>query len=275
MWEEAENVRDLRRPGVVSIVLSTFTFLFLLFPLVIIIFASFSPTQILKFPPESFSLKWYENIFTSSSKFIQGLIYSLEIGAIATVVDAALGVMACLAVSRYSFKGRQALTVFFTSPMFVPSITFGFVLLRIFTRMHGVSAFTQILIGHVVIILPYIIRNTLAIMSGFDWNLEDASASLGAKPLYTFFHVTLPLVSPGVTAGALLAFLYSFDEAVVARLLHGINFNTLPVIIMNYMTFDFDPTVAAISSILIVASLLLMIVVERVIGLDVFLKSGR
>ena len=266
-------MRDMRRPGWFSALMAVITFLFLVFPLVIILFASFSPTQILKFPPQSFSLQWYENIFTSSSRFIQGLIYSLEIGAVATVFDIAIGVCACLAVSRYMFKGRQALTTFFTSPMFVPSITFGFVLLRVFTRMHGVPAFVQILIGHVVIILPYIVRNTLAILSGFDWNLEDASASLGAKPLYTFFHVTLPLISPGVTAGALLAFLYSFDEAVVARLLHGINFNTLPVIIMNYMTFDFDPTVAAISSILIIASLLLMIVVERVIGLDVFLKS--
>jgi len=267
-------VYNTERPGWLSKTVTALTFLFLLLPLVVIILCSFSPSQILQFPPKSFSLKWYRNIFTSSAKFMTGLVYSLEIGIIATAVDIVIGVLGCLAVSRYSFKGRQALVTFMTSPLYVPSITFAFVLLNIFSQIRGSSAAVEILLGHIVIILPYIIRNTLAIMSGFDWNLEDASESLGANPLYTFLHITFPIIKPGVTAGALLAFLYSFDEAVVARLLHGITFNTLPVIIMNYMTFDFDPTIAAISSILIVASLILMIIMEKVVGLDVFLKTN-
>ncbi|MEA4893206.1 MAG: ABC transporter permease [Peptococcaceae bacterium] len=258
--------------GIVPKVVAVLVFGFLMAPLVVIILASFSPTTIVTFPPRGFSLEWYANIFGSSTNFVSGFFNSIKVAVIATVADIFLGVTAALAVSRYRFKGRELLVAFFTSPMYVPSIAFGFVLLQVFSAIGSIPAFLRILLGHGVIILPYILRNTLAVLASFNWTLEDAAASLGANPLQTFFKITLPLVKPGVVAGALLSFLYSFDEAVLSSLLNSPKFITLPIRIMNYMEFSFDPTLAAISTVLILLSFMTIVLLERFMGLDMFLK---
>ncbi|MFA7590772.1 MAG: ABC transporter permease [Sphaerochaetaceae bacterium] len=246
--------------------------IFLVAPLVVIILASFSPTVLVVFPPKGFSLKWYANIFTSSTNFLSGLGNSLKVAIVATLIDIVFGVAAALSVTRYTFKGKHLLIAFFTSPMYVPSIAFAFVLLRVFSMIGGVPAYLRILLGHSIIIIPYIIRNTIAVLAGYNWLLEDAAASLSANPLQTFTKVTLPLIKPGIMAGALLSFLYSFDEAVLGSLLSSPRFITLPIRIMNYMEFSFDPTLAAISTLLIVMSLTSIVLMERLIGLDMFLK---
>jgi putative spermidine/putrescine transport system permease protein len=156
--------------------------------------------------------------------------------------------------------------------MYVPSIAFAFVLLQVFSRIGGVSGMWKILLGHIVIILPYIIRNTVAVLTTFNWTLEDAAASLGANPVQVFFKITIPLAKPGIVAGSLLAFLYSFDEAVLSSLLSSPKFVTLPIRIMNYMELTFDPALAAVSTILIVISLILVVLMEKFAGLDMFLK---
>jgi putative spermidine/putrescine transport system permease protein len=252
--------------------LAALVLLFLMAPLLIIILASFSPTPIVRFPPRGFSLEWYANIFTSSTNFLSGLGNSLKVAVIATALDIVLGVAASLGLSRHRLRGRDALIAFFTSPMYVPGITFAFVLLQLFSAMGRVPSFAQILAGHTVIILPYIVRNTLSVLASFDWTLEDVAASLGATGRQTFFKVTLPLIKPGVIAGALLSFLYSFDEVVLASLLSSPKFMTLPLRIMNYMEYSFDPTLAAISTLLILFSFTAIVLLDRFTGLDMFVK---
>lgn len=258
--------------GFLPKIIAILVFLFLMAPLVVIILASFSPTALVVFPPKGFSLEWYGNIFGSSTNFVSGFRNSILVAAIATAADILLGVTASLSVSRYRFRGKDGLVAFFTSPMYVPSITFAFVLLQTFSAMGSVPAFWRILLGHGVIVLPYIVRNTLAVLAGFDWTLEDAAASLGAGPVQVFFKVTVPIIRPGVIAGALLSFLYSFDEAVLSSLLSSPKFITLPVRIMNYMEFSFDPTLAAISTLLILFSFVAILLMERFVGLDMFVK---
>jgi putative spermidine/putrescine transport system permease protein len=209
-------------------------------------------------------------VFASSANFLSGFRNSLMVALIATAADLVLGVAAALCVGRYRFRGRSVLLTFFTSPMYIPSVAFGFVLLRTFSALGPVPAFLKILLGHAVIILPYIIRNTLSMLAVFDWTLEDAAASLGAKPGEVFFRVTLPVIKPGVIAGALLSFLYSFDEAVLGSLLSSPRFVTLPVRIMNYIELSFDPTLAAISALLILFSFTAILLLERLTGLDMF-----
>lgn len=260
------------RTGWLSKVITILVFIFLLSPLAVVIIASFSPTPLVVFPPKGISLKWYGNIFSSSTNFLGGFINSMEVAVLATVIDILLGVTAALSVSRYQFKQRELLVAFFTSPMYVPSIAFAFVLLMVFSQIGSVPGMLKILLGHIVIIMPYIIRNTLAVLAGFNWTLEDAAASLGANSVQTFFRVTLPLIKPGVAAGAVLSFLYSFDEAVLSSLLSSPKFVTLPIRIMNYMEFSFDPTLAAISTVLILMSLLTIVLLEKFFGLDMFLK---
>ena len=126
--------------------------------------------------------------------------------------------------------------------------------------------------GHLVIILPYIVRNTVSILHTFDWILEDAAASLGASPIKVATKVTLPLIRPGIVAGAVLAFLYSFDEVALTSLLSTPRFVTLPIRLMNYIELTFDPTLAAVSTLLIAASLAIIILMDKTIGLDMFLK---
>ncbi len=260
------------RVGWFSRTIAIMVFVFLLAPLAVIMLASFSPTPLVVFPPKGVSLVWYLNIFSSSTNFLSGFINSVEVAVIATGIDILLGVTAALSVSRHRFNGRELLVAFFTSPMYIPSIAFAFVLLQIFSQIGSVPGMLKILLGHLIIIMPYIIRNTLSVLSGFNWTLENAAASLGASPVQTFFKVTLPLIKPGVIAGAMLSFLYSFDEAVLSGLLNSPTFVTLPIRIMNYMEFSFDPTLASISTVLILMSLGLIVLLEKMTGLDMFLK---
>ncbi len=246
--------------------------LFLLAPLAVIVIASFTPTALITFPPQGFSLKWYANIFHSSAHFIEGLANSLKIGILATALDIFLGVTAALSICRYDFKGKNVLLNYFTSPMYVPSVAFAFVLLQVYSQIGGVPGMLRIFIGHFVIILPYIVRNTVSVLHVFNWTLEDAATSLGANPIQVFFRITIPMAKPGILAGALLAFLYSFDEVALSSLLSTPRFITLPIRIMNYMELTFDPTLAAISTLLIFASLCLIILMEKFIGLDMFVK---
>ena len=263
---------DERRVNRLCCVAAGLVMIFLLAPLVVIVIASFTPTAIITFPPQGISLKWYANIFHSSTHFMDGLVNSLKLGLLATVLDVFLGVTAALSVCRYDFKGKNALLNYFTSPMYVPSVAFAFVLLQVYSQIGGIPGMVRLLIGHLVIILPYIVRNTVSVLHVFNWTLEDAATSLGANPVQVFFKITVPLAKPGILAGALLAFLYSFDEVALSSLLSTPRFVTLPIRIMNYMELTFDPTLAAISTLLILGALALIVLMEKFVGLDMFVK---
>ena len=261
-----------KRVNILCTIVAILVMLFLLAPLVVIVIASFTPTAVVVFPPKGFSLKWYANIFSSSTHFMEGLVNSLKIGLLATALDILLGVTAALSVCRHDFKGKNVLLNYFTSPMYVPSVAFAFVLLQVYSQIGGIPGAVRIFIGHFIIILPYIVRNTVSVLHVFNWTLEDAATSLGANPVQVFFKITIPVAKPGIVAGALLAFLYSFDEVALSSLLSTPKFITLPIRIMNYMELTFDPTLAAISTFLIAGSLVLILLMDKFVGLDMFVK---
>ncbi|MGM9543025.1 MAG: ABC transporter permease [Candidatus Limivicinus sp.] len=261
-----------KRVNIFCTIVAILVMLFLIAPLVVIVIASFTPTAVVVFPPKGFSLKWYENIFSSSTHFMEGLANSLKIGLLATALDILLGVTAALSVCRHDFKGKNVLLNYFTSPMYVPSVAFAFVLLQVYSQIGGIPGAVRIFIGHFIIILPYIVRNTVSVLHVFNWTLEDAATSLGANPVQVFFKITIPVAKPGILAGALLAFLYSFDEVALSSLLSTPKFITLPIRIMNYMELTFDPTLAAISTFLIAGSLVLILLMDKFVGLDMFVK---
>lgn len=261
-----------KRVNIFCTIVAVLVMLFLIAPLVVIVIASFTPTAVVVFPPKGFSLKWYENIFSSSTHFMEGLANSLKIGLLATALDILLGVTAALSVCRHDFKGKNVLLNYFTSPMYVPSVAFAFVLLQVYSQIGGIPGAVRIFIGHFIIILPYIVRNTVSVLHVFNWTLEDAATSLGANPVQVFFKITIPVAKPGIVAGALLAFLYSFDEVALSSLLSTPKFITLPIRIMNYMELTFDPTLAAISTFLIAGSLVLILLMDKFVGLDMFVK---
>lgn len=275
-----EWVKRRRDPGepaerhTLAKIVTFFVFIFLGAPVFIAVISSFSPTALLQFPPKDFSLKWYQNIFEVGN-FVDAFFNSLAIAAGATVIDIAAGVLAGLAVTRRAFKGSGALAAFFTSPMYLPGVMLGFVLLQVFALTRGVSVFNKILIAHCVIILPYIVRNVVSVLQSFDWTLEEAAASLGANSFQVFTRVTVPLIRPGIAAGALLAFLFSLDDATLSAFLTGPRFVTLPVRVMTYMEFAFDPTLAAISTVMIAVSLVIILILERLVGLNMLLDTSK
>lgn len=261
-----------RRVNPFCTVIAVLVMIFLVLPLIVVIVASFTPTQVVQFPPSGFSLKWYRNITSEKLHFFDGLWKSLLIGLGATLLDVVIGVMGSLAVTRHRFRGRELLLNWFTSPMYVPSVAFAFVLLQVYSQVGGVPGWARIFIGHAVIVLPYIVRNTVSVLTQFNWSLEDAATSLGAGPVTVFLKVTVPIARPGILAGAILSFLYSFDEVALSGLLSTPKFVTLPVRIMNYMEQYFDPTLAAISAFLILGSVLVIVLMDRLVGLDMFMK---
>ena len=265
--KEVEKMRE-DRVNLFSKIMTILAYTFILAPMIIIVVVSFNSGEAISFPPSGFSLRWYENIFTGHTDFLTGFINSIKIAVVATAIDIFIGVFASLSVTKYDFKGRGLLIAFFTSPMFIPSISFAFVLMRTTASIKLLTPFAKILIGHLIIILPYIIRNTVSILVNFNWSVEDAAASLGANPAQVFFKITLPLIKPGIISGGMLAFLYSFDEAVISSFLTSAKFTTLPIQIINYMEFQFDPTVAAIATILMGASLIIMLLINKFVGLN-------
>ncbi len=261
------------RLGRISLVVAaTAVYLFLLMPIVIVFFASFTPSPYLKFPIDAVSLKWYQNIFQVQG-FVQSFGTSLVLATTSTAVSMLSGTMAALALSRYRVPGKELLLDFLLSPLTLPAIAFGFALLQSFALMGGVDSFTGLLMGHLVITMPYVVRSVYASMLTMPASLEEAAGSLGANPLQTFWRITMPNVKPGMIAGGLFAFLISFDDVTVSLFLSGPRSTPLSIRMLTYIEFSLDPTIAAISVLLILMTVTVMLTLERVLGLDVFLKA--
>jgi putative spermidine/putrescine transport system permease protein len=253
---------------------------FLLTPLVIVVLASFNSGEYLSFPPEGFSLRWYVK-FLNSASFMDSLWFSLELALICTVCSTVLGTMVALYVVRFAGKWREHLRVFIIMPLLLPEILTAIALLffyyniEAFFKAVGLDAlsgmfrnsFLGLLIGHVLITLPFVFLGISASLYNFDMSLEEAARSLGAGKLTTFRRITLPLIKPGIIAGGLLAFIISFDLFNISLLLKGVGTATLPIQLFDYVRWDFDPTAAAVSSVSIAITLVAIVLTERLVGL--------
>lgn len=258
----------LRRSHPFSVLLvaaSAVAYVFLLAPLLVIAGASFGPTQYLLFPPQGFTLRWYEEALARTD-FRQGFQVSLVIAAVAAVLSTVLGALAALALVRYRFPGRSLLNALFLSPLILPSLVLAVALVLYFTAARIGPTVERLVAAHLVITTPYVIRTLLPVLERFDRALEEAAQDLGATPLSTFFLVTLPVIRPGLLAGAFFAFIISFDEVVLGIFLAPTRQPTLPVQIYSAVQFSLDPTVAAVSTLLMVVTLVLVVLSETLLG---------
>lgn len=253
-------------------VASVGVYLFLLAPIVIVIFASLTPSPYLKFPIDAVSLKWYQNIFQVRG-FVESFFTSLTLATTSTLLSMVSGTMAAIALSRYRVPGKAALLDFLLSPLTLPAIAFGFAMLQSYALMGGVDTMAGLLLAHLVITLPYVVRSVYASLLSMPTSLEEAAGSLGANGLQTFWRVTMPNIKPGMIAGGLFAFLISFDDVTVSLFLSGPRATPLSIRMLTYIEFSLDPTIAAISVVLILITVMVMLLLERVLGLDVFLKA--
>jgi putative spermidine/putrescine transport system permease protein len=244
--------------------------LYMLAPILVIIPVSFGTQQYVVFPPTGFTLRWYEHFFTSP-ELVDSLFLSIRLAVLATVLATILGTMAAVALVRYRVPGREALRAFFMSPIVVPGLVLGIAMLMFFSKTFLRSSFWALLLAHITVIMPYVIRTVSASLVGVDRTLEQAAESLGAPPFVAFRTVTLPLLKPGLIAASILAFVQSFDELVMSLFLTGPRVSTLPVQIFHYLEYNSDPTIAAISVVLILFSTTLVLLTERFVGFSQFL----
>lgn len=224
--------------------------LFLLLPIVIIVLLSFSSSKYLEFPPPGFSLQWYARFF-HDPQWMTSLWLSVRVSAMCTALSVVLGVLASIVLVRERFPGKTAGYVLILSPLIVPGIIIAIAVFFLFSRLHMIGSPVAMALGQTVLTLPLVVVIVSATLQGFDQRLEQAAIILGASPMRAFFHVTLPIISPGVISSALFAFLASFDELLVPLLLADPTTMTLPVRIWTSVIMQIDPTITAVSSVLV------------------------
>lgn len=240
--------------------------LFLVLPIAVVIPSSFSNDSSLQFPPKGFSLKWFEKAWNTQA-FWDALQVSLLVAAIATAISLVIGTLAAFAIVRHKFRGKQFFEFLFMTPLVFPAIVLAVALSMVLGSVGLLRNFWGLVIAHVIITVPYIVRTVGATLSEIDIAYEEAAATLGANAFRTFFLVTLPMLRPGLIAGAVFSAIMSFDEFTVSLFLVGPGVMTLPLEIYHYTEFQMDPTVAAISTMLLGVTALIIIVIERSIGL--------
>jgi spermidine/putrescine transport system permease protein len=237
-------------------------YLFLHLPLVVLVVFSFNASR---FSVEwtGFTLDWYRELLTRPD-ILSGLRVSLVVGLIATVVATGLGTLLALAIGRGRFGGRRALESLLYVPLVTPEIVAGISLLVLFASLKIALGITTIVIAHVAFSISFVTVVVLARLAGMDRALEEAAMMLGADEWTTFFRVTLPQLLPGVLSGALLAFTLSFDDYVITSFVAGSGASTLPVVVYGMVRRNIDPTINAISTLVLVFTTLLIWLADRV-----------
>lgn len=248
------------------------TAILLLAPLIVVIGASVSESQFVSFPPQGFSLRWYQNVLTSDA-FLSAAWLSLRIALLVTASATLVGGMAAIAIHRRLLPGSAALGAFFLSPLVLPTIIYAIGMLMLWSAVFGAVSIVALWIAHTVIAMPYVVRTTLAVLSESDPFLEEAARTMGAGRLQRLAFVVLPQCIPGLAAGAFFAFNISFDEAVLSLFLRRPGLTTLPVQIYGQLEFSPDPSVAAVSTIMIAITILLIVVIDRVLGIKRFASA--
>lgn len=250
------------------------TVLFLLLPIIVSVFLSFDDREFLgAFPPSTFSLRWYRS-FLENPAYLDGLVTSVKLALLSTAISATAGSAAAVALSQARWRGRDLMETLFLAPKLVPTVVVGFSILGFASAIQLFDPFTRLVMGHVIITIPFTIRATLASLVGIRRNLVDAAVSLGAPPWRAFLDVTLPLARTGVIAGALMAFVLSFDEVAVSLFLSDAFTQTLPIALVAEMRANLNLTVAAVSTVFAALTIVLVILLDRAIGLDNVIGRG-
>ena len=242
----------------------------LLVPIALVVVLSFGAEQYTVIPPGAYSLRWYRNI-VSQPEFVPAFVTSLKVAVIVTAVSLVAGTLAAFAIARYRFPGRDLIETLAAAPITVPQVVTGSALLVFFSRFGVAGSFASIVAGHVVITLPYVVRTVTVALARYDRTLDEAAMGLGARPWQVWWRVTLPVIRPGLFAGGLFAFIMSFDDFTVTIFLLGADLRLLPVAIYQYMEWNLDPTVSAVSAVLIVMATGVTLLIERLVGLDRFI----
>ncbi|GAA4336320.1 ABC transporter permease [Pigmentiphaga soli] len=255
------------------------TYLFLLGPILYVAIASFDYGQraYVTFPPEHFTLDSYRNI---PARYYDALWLSVRLALACAVLSSLLGISAAIGLVRSNVPGKAVLLALMRAPLQIPGVVSGLAFLQAYymvgdlTGWYANNSFAGLLIAHTFAATPYVVGTLVAVLQRFDGALEEAALVLGASRWGAFVQVTLPVLKPGVFTGALYAFMVSFSEVPISVFLTGPQRVTFPVEVFNSMQFDFEPTILAVSTLVTVFSLAAVLAVQKLFGLDVFVKTG-
>lgn len=252
--------------------LVAFAVLTLSAPTIVVLGASFTSGNIIQFPPDGFSLKWYGAILGEQT-LREAFVRSLQVATICVLVALPSGTLAGIALSRYRIRGGNMIQIYLLLPFTIPLIGSGIGLMLAFGDAGLLGNLWPVGLATAVINLPFMIWAVSSSASSLDPDLELAAQSCGAGPVQTFLNVTLPAVMPGVITGSLLMFILSLNEFLVSLLLVDARIVTLPVQIYNSIRSIITPDLAAVSVVFIAVALSAIIALDRLVGLEIFLKS--
>ena len=245
---------------------------FMTLPTVVVIAVSFNPTAILSFPPGGFSWRWYVNVLTYP-QFQRATLNSLLVTGGAVALALPIGTLAALALERGRLRAPNLWAALLLSPLVVPGVAAGLGFLILAAAAGLLRSRLVLIVAHVALVLPFVVRSVWVSVKNLDPTLERAAASLGATPWRIFFRVTLPLLRPGLFAALLFAVVVSANEFVVSLFISNRVTEILPVAMFSYVVNYTDPTIAALSSLFILATFLLVWLADRYLGLGrVFLQ---
>jgi putative spermidine/putrescine transport system permease protein len=240
--------------------------LFILAPLLVTVAISISDTPYVVFPPRGFTLGWYAKVLHDPD-FQASLIFSTTLAVATTIGAMALGIPAAFAVARYRFAGHGAVSAALLSPLIFPVLITGVALLHMFALLNFSNTPINMWIAHVLVTTPYVVRTATTSLMLADITLEDAARTLGAGRWRVFRRITIPEIAPGLAAGGLFAFMVSFDNFPISLWLADAQHNPVPILIFQMIGNVFEPSIAAISTLMIMLAMVIVVILERVIGL--------
>ena len=264
-YAEISEARTSQLLGLCSVI----TYVFLYGPVILVAILSFTTETIPTFPPKGFTLKWYFNLFPPepyNERIFSSLLESIQLGVITAIITGAIGTLASLGMVRNKFNSRwindSNLRLFFILPIVIPWIVTAVAVLILYGALDIVGNYSTLVIGHVLITLPFTILIVSAQLYGFNRSLEEAAMNLGASRIRTFYEVTLPLIAPGIFAGMLFAFTLSFDNF-TQTFFWATRTETLPIVIFSSIERGDDPSINAISTLIVIFSLSIALMGER------------
>lgn len=242
--------------------------IFILAPIVIVAVVSFQHGRYLAFPIDEFSLRWWTEALVRA-EWRDALWKSLLLALQSTILSTLIGLLAGLAIHNHQFKGKQLLSIFFLSPLLMPQLLTGLALLFFFAELGFSSQYMSLLLGHVLIAFPFVVRLVLAALPNVSQSSEEAARTLGANEFITLFTVTLPQISPAIRGGAMFAFMASYNNVLISLFMSTPRMVPMPIKILQHLEFVADPTIAAVSTMFLIVTFIVMFVLEKTVKLEI------
>lgn len=252
--------------GIVFRILVALLLGFVLLPAVVAVIAAFDARSVIAFPPQTLSLRWFHRAITYED-FQSGFTNSLFVAAVASTLSVVIGSGVAYAIDRYRFRGRATLEALLLAPLAIPHFTIGLGALIVAAQIGQSRGWPVVILTHIVMVLPFVLRSLYVSLRNIDPRLEQAALSLGARPGRVIWTVTLPALAPGLAGGWLFAAILSFNEFTASLFVTAQRTQTLPVAMYNYVREYADPSMAAISALYILLTMVVLVIANRFLGL--------